>query len=159
MATFRGTFDYTLDAKNRLTVPAKWRSSLSDGVVLAQGTATCVSVWTPERFDAYTESMVAGLHEVDPERDRLERFFQANSHDVDLDAAGRIMIPAYLMEYAGLEKDVVVTGVRHRMEIWDRATWKTYNAGLDINELTAPFRAQTTTAPPAGPTLVPPPTA
>ncbi len=148
MATFRGTFDYTLDAKNRLTVPAKWRSSLSDGVVLAQGTAQCVSVWTPERFDAYTELAVADLHEIDPERDKLERFFQANSHDVDLDSAGRIMIPAFLMKYAGLTKEVVVTGVRHRMEIWDRETWTAYNATLDITELTASF-AKTPAAGPA----------
>lgn len=139
MATFRGTFDYTLDAKNRLTVPAKWRSSLSDGVVLAKGTADCISVWTPERFDAYTETAVSQLHELDPRRDKFERYFQANAHDVDLDSAGRIMVPAFLMKYAGLTKDVVVTGVRTRMEIWDRETWNAYNATLDIAELTAPF--------------------
>ncbi len=113
MATFRGTFDYTLDAKNRLTVPAKWRTSLSDGVVLAKGTATCVSVWTPERFESYTDSAIADLHELDPRRDELERFFQSNSFDVDLDAAGRVMLPAPLMRYAGLTKDVVITGVAH----------------------------------------------
>jgi MraZ protein len=137
--TFRGTFDYTLDAKNRLTVPAKWRSSLSDGVVLAKGTAACVSVWTPERFEAYTQTGVENLHELDPRRDELDRYFQANSHDVDLDSAGRIMIPGFLMKYAGLTKDVVVTGVRTRMEIWDRETWEAYNATLDITKLTAPF--------------------
>ncbi len=149
MATFRGTFDYTLDAKNRLTVPAKWRPSLSDGVVLAQGTAQCVSVWTPDRFDAYTELAVADLHEIDPERDKLERFFQANSHDAELDAAGRIMIPAFLMKYAGLTKDVVVTGVRTRMEVWDRETWNAYNADLDIAELTKSFTKTPTTPPTA----------
>jgi MraZ protein len=149
MATFRGTFDYTLDAKNRLTVPAKWRPSLSDGAVLAQGTAQCVSVWTPDRFDAYTELAVADLHEIDPERDKLERFFQANSHDADLDAAGRIMIPAFLMKYAGLTKDVVVTGVRTRMEIWDRETWNAYNASLDIAELTRSFTKTPVTPPTA----------
>ncbi len=139
MATFRGTFDYTLDAKNRLTVPAKWRSSLSDGVVLAQGTAACIAVWTPERFDAYTESAVTDLHELDPRRDELDRYFQPNSHDVDLDSAGRIMIPPRLMQHAGLVKDVVITGMRTRMEIWDRETWSAYNAALDITRLTAPF--------------------
>ncbi|WP_354701817.1 Transcriptional regulator MraZ [Paraconexibacter sp. AEG42_29] len=139
MATFRGTFDYTLDAKNRLTVPAKWRPSLADGIVLSKSTAKCISVWTPERFDAYTETAVSQLHELDQRRDKLERYYQANSHDVDLDAAGRIMIPAFLLEHAGLSKEVVITGVRSRMEIWDKATWQAYNAELDIEELTAPF--------------------
>ncbi|MCW3039979.1 MAG: MraZ protein [Solirubrobacterales bacterium] len=139
MATFRGTFDYTLDAKNRLTVPAKWRPSLSDGIVLSKGTEKCVAVWTPERFDAYTETAVSQLHELDPRRDQFERYFQANSHDVDLDSAGRIMIPPRMLEHAGLTKDVVITGVRTRLEIWDRATWNAYNESLDIVELTAPF--------------------
>ncbi len=147
MATFRGTFDYTLDAKNRLTVPAKWRPSLSEGLVLAKGTAQCISVWTPERFESYTDSAIADLHELDPRRDELERFFQSNSFDVDLDSAGRVMLPPPLMRYAGLTKDVVITGVRTRMEIWDRETWAQYNAGLDITTLTAPF-ARPTPAPP-----------
>ncbi len=146
---FRGAFDYTLDAKNRLTVPAKWRTSLSDGVVLAKGTAKCVSVWTPDRFETYTDSAIADLHELDPRRDELERYFQSNSFDVDLDAAGRVMLPAPLMRYAGLTKDVVITGVRTRMEIWDRETWAEYNAGLDIATLTAPFAHQTPAPPTA----------
>lgn len=149
MATFRGTFDYTLDAKNRLTVPAKWRTSLSDGVVLAQGTAKCVSVWTPDRFESYTDSAIADLHELNPRRDELERYFQANSFDVDLDSAGRVMLPPPLMRYAGLTKDVVITGVRTRMEIWDRETWAEYNAGLDIATLTAPFAHATVASPAA----------
>jgi MraZ protein len=149
MATFRGTFDYTLDAKNRLTVPAKWRTSLSDGVVLAQGTAKCVSVWTPDHFEAYTDSAIADLHPIDPRRDELERYFQSNSFDVDLDAAGRVMLPGPLMRYAGLTKDVVITGVRTRMEIWDRETWAEYNAGLDIAALIAPFAHKTPASPTA----------
>lgn len=151
MATFRGTFDYTLDAKNRLTVPAKWRPSLSDGIVLSKSTAKCIAVWTPERFDAYTEKAVSQLHELDPRRDKLERYYQAGSHDVDLDSAGRIMIPAFLLEYAGLKKDVVVTGVRTRLEIWDRETWHAYDEELDIEELTAPFAS----AGPGGPVHLP----
>lgn len=139
MATFRGTFDYTLDAKNRLTVPAKWRPSLSDGIVLSKSTAKCIAVWTPERFDAYTENAVSQFNELDPRRDELERYFHAGSHEVDLDSAGRIMIPSFLLKYAGLTKDVVVTGMRTRLEIWDRATWEAYDAALDIAELTAPF--------------------
>jgi MraZ protein len=58
---FRGTFDYSLDAKNRLTVPAKFRASLSEGVVLAKGIEHCVQVWTPKAFEAYTESALAGM--------------------------------------------------------------------------------------------------
>ena len=50
---FRGTFDHTLDAKNRLTIPAKFRASLAEGVVLSKGIERCVQVWTPRAYDAY----------------------------------------------------------------------------------------------------------
>lgn len=150
MATFRGTFDYSLDAKNRLTVPAKWRASFSEGVVLAQGgTAPCLTVWSPSRFEAYTESLVAGLHEADPKRDKVDRYWQANSHDIELDAAGRIMIPARLMRHGALTKEVVVTGRGSRLEIWDREAWDTYNAAIDIDELTAQIVEQARTPPSA----------
>ena len=136
---FRGTFDFTLDAKNRLTVPAKFRSSLADGVVLAQGTAQCVSVWTPEGFDAYVQAALEGQHPLSPRADQINRYFQANSIDAELDAAGRVMLPSFLLEHAGLTKEVVVTGAGERLEIWDRAAWAAYNASLDIGELTASF--------------------
>jgi len=55
---FRGTFDYTLDAKNRLTVPAKFRTALSDGVVLAKGVDACVEVWRPGDYDGYTSTVL-----------------------------------------------------------------------------------------------------
>jgi MraZ protein len=136
---FRGTFDYTLDAKNRLTVPAKFRASLADGVILAKGLERCVAIWTPKEFDAYTTAALADMHPLSPQAEKLNRFFSANSLDAELDAAGRVMVPAFLLEHAGLQKDVVVTGAGSRLEIWDRATWADYNASLssDVSDITA----------------------
>ena len=136
---FRGTFDYSLDAKNRLTIPAKFRGSLASGVVLAKGTERCVGVWTPADFDAYVEAALADEHPLSKQADRIKRFFQANSIEAELDAAGRVMVPGFLMEHGGLKKDVVVTGLGERLEIWDRAAWAAYNDSLDIDELTARF--------------------
>ena len=136
---FRGTFDYSLDAKNRLTVPAKFRASLSDGVVLAKGIEPCVAIWPPAAYDAYTQSALQGMHPVSAEAQKLKRFFAANSLDTDLDAAGRVMIPPFLLEHAGLSKEVVVTGAGDALEIWNRATWADYNAALasDVTDITA----------------------
>jgi MraZ protein len=136
---FRGTFDYTLDAKNRLTVPARFRAELAGGVVLAKGLERCVAVWTPGAYDTYTAAALAGLHPLSKEAQKLRRFFSANSLDTELDAAGRIMVPAFLLEHAGLSKDVVVTGAGDALEIWDRTTWATYNDALasDVDEITA----------------------
>ncbi len=136
---FRGTFDYSLDAKNRLTVPAKFRATLSDGVVLAKGLERCVAVWTPAAYDAYTHTALANFNPISPEAQKLKRFFSANSFDTELDAAGRVMVPAFLLEHAGLAKEVVVAGADESLEIWDRATWHTYNDRLsaDVTDITA----------------------
>jgi MraZ protein len=135
----RGTFDYSLDAKNRLTVPAKFRGSLGERVVLAKGTAKCVTVWTPDEFDAYVAAALAGEHPLSPRADQINRYFQANSVELEIDSAGRVGIPPFLMDHAGLAKEVVVTGVGSRLEVWDRQAWADYNANLDIAELTASF--------------------
>lgn len=139
MAPFRGTFDYTLDAKHRLTVPAKFRPQLSDGAILAKGIESNVAIWVPERFDAYVESALADFHPLSPEAEKLTRFFSANSVDVELDSAGRVPVPPFLREHAGLTKDVVVTGVGDRLEVWDRERWTAYNDRLatDVSEITS----------------------
>jgi len=136
---FRGTFDYSLDAKNRLTVPARFRAALSDGVVLAKRVAGCVALWRPDDYDAYMQGALAGLNPMSPQAEQLERFFSANSHDTELDSAGRIGIPAFLIAHAGLGKDVVVTGAGRCLEIWDRAAWHEYNERLagEVAEITS----------------------
>ena len=135
---FRGTFDYTLDAKNRLTVPSKFRSALADGVVLAQGLDRCVALWTPAAYDAFTQATLAGRNPASSEARQLQRFFSANSVDTELDSAGRVMVPPFLIDYAGLARDVVVTGAGDNLEVWDRATWSDYNRELAtrVTELT-----------------------
>ena len=127
---FRGTFDYSLDVKNRLTVPARFRATLSDGVVLSKQVERCVALWRPDDYDRFTQAALQGLHPMSPEAQQLERFYSANAHDTELDSAGRVGIPAFLLEYAGLDKEVVVTGAGRCLEIWDRGAWQEYNARL-----------------------------
>jgi MraZ protein len=139
VASFRGTFDYTLDAKNRLTVPARFRAVLSEGVVMAKGTERCVAMWVPSAYDAYTSAALEGLHPLSHEAEKLQRFFAANSVETELDSAGRVMFPPFLLEHGGLQKDVVVTGAGNRLEVWDRTGWQDYNAALvsDVDEIRA----------------------
>ncbi len=132
---FSGTFDYTLDAKNRLTVPAKFRTSLTDAVVLAKGTEQCMTIWPKRDFEAFVTGTLEGLHPLHPKRDALKRFFFSNSFDTELDSAGRVMVPPSLMQHAGLTKDVVVNGMDDRIEVWDREAWADYDAELDFAAL------------------------
>ncbi len=132
---FSGTFDYTLDAKNRLTVPAKFRTSLSESVVLARGTERCVTIWPKRDFERFVAGALAGQHALSPEADKLKRYFFAFSFETELDSAGRVMVPPRLMQHAGLTKDVVVNGMDDRIEVWDREAWADYDAELDFAAL------------------------
>ncbi len=124
--TFRGTFEHALDAKHRLTIPAKFRGALANGVVLAAshevqvGAPRTVAIWTPETYDQFTASTLADLNPASPKARELKRFFFNASFDTELDAANRVMIPPRLMDYAALDKEVVVTGSGECLEVWDR---------------------------------------
>ena len=132
MAPFRGTFDHTLDAKNRLTVPARYRSALADGVVLAMPVdlEPCIGVWRPEEYDSYTRGAIAELPPLSTRRTELERFFYGSSHDTELDAAGRIMVPGFLSDHAELQKEVVIVGAGDRLELWSRDRWNDHRPTL-----------------------------
>jgi MraZ protein len=133
---FRGTFEHALDAKHRLTVPSKFRAALAEGAVLAKaseiepGSPRCVSIWTAEGYEEFTGRVLAGLNPLSPKARDLKRFFFNNSFDVELDSANRLMIPATLMEYAALDKTVVVAGSGECLELWDRDAYNAYQDGV-----------------------------
>ena len=136
---FRGTFDYSLDAKNRLTVPAKFRAALSDGVVVAKGVEKCVELWTPEEYEERMRGALAGLNPLAPQARKLRAYFAANAFPSELDSAGRVMVPPKLLDHAALGKDVTVAGVEECLQIWDREAWTAYNDSLteEILDITA----------------------
>jgi MraZ protein len=121
---FRGHFDHSLDAKNRLTVPTKFRATFSSGIVLAKGLEPCISLWTPEGFESWTDSFLSNLNPVSAERRKLTRFFAGSSFDAELDSAGRVTLNAPLLNHAKIEREVVLVGNLDHLEVWDRATWQ-----------------------------------
>ncbi len=134
---FEGTADYTLDAKNRLTVPARYRTALASGVVLAKGLDACVGVWTPDGYESFKTAALESFHPLSTERRKLGTYFSANSLPTELDAAGRVMVPSFLGEHATLDKEVTVIGAGDHLQVWDRAAWAAFNAALtdDVNEI------------------------
>lgn len=127
---FRGHYEHSLDSKNRLTVPSKFRAPLADGLVLARAFEPCVSVWTPAAWEEFTQDFLSTLNPFSEQARRLQRFFHASSFDGELDSAGRLMIPPSLIDHAGIEKDVTVVGNQQSFEIWDRKAWGVYESGL-----------------------------
>jgi MraZ protein len=128
---FRGQFDHSLDAKNRLNVPAKFRAAFADGVVLQKALDPCIAIWTPRQFEEFTESFLRGLGPLSRERRRLSIYFSGNSWDVELDSAGRVTFNQPLLDHAGIEREVVVVGNVDHLEVWDRRRWREHQRELD----------------------------
>ncbi len=133
---FRGTFEHALDAKHRLTVPAKFRAGLAGRVVVAitpptaATSARSLSVWPAEAYDAFAEASLASIHPLSPRAEALRNALYANSWDMELDAANRLMVPQHAREYAGLDRDVVITGAGQSIQVWDNRAYADYNAGI-----------------------------
>ena len=128
---FRGHYEYALDAKNRLNVPAKIRAAFSGGVVLAQGLEPCVTIWVPDEFESWTQSFLSNLNPLSPERRKLTRYFAGTSFDAELDSAGRVTLNQALTDHAGIEREVVIVGNLDHLEVWDRGRWSQERSALN----------------------------
>jgi MraZ protein len=119
-----GEYAHTLDDKNRLTLPAKFRESFVGGGVVTRGLDGCLYLFAREKWD----DLVSGrLSELDPllEETRLmNRYFFSGAAEAEPDKQGRINVPSALIEHAHLGREVVVAGVHDHLEIWDRAAWR-----------------------------------
>jgi MraZ protein len=136
---FHGTFEHSLDAKNRLTIPAKFRAALAGGVFLVRGSDPCIAVYPAATYEAITESALTGMNPLSAQARELKRMFHAYATDTELDSAGRVMLTPRHLEHGSMERELVVTGAGDCLELWDRSTWEAYDRELTARaaELTA----------------------
>lgn len=128
---FRGSFDHTLDAKNRLTVPTRFRAALADGLVLVRTPGTpCLSVWPAQAYAEQTSAALSGLNPLSREARELKRMFSSTALETELDAAGRIQVPAKFLAHARLTRETTIVGADDCFEVWDRGAWEAYDEQL-----------------------------
>ena len=125
-----GEFQHTLDAKRRVALPSKFRKELGKKAVITRGLDRCLFVYSAKEWEKVAEAL-AKLPTGQTDTRNFVRLFLAGASEVDTDALGRILIPDYLKEYAGLKEKVVVTGVYKRLEIWDGDRWESYKAEIE----------------------------
>jgi len=128
---FLGTYNPRLDDKGRLVLPAKFRDALAPGLVLTKGQDRCIWVWPAPEFAAYAERMNAASRS-DAKVRAYQRVLFSGAFDEIPDKQGRIIVPAGLREYAGLDRDVVVVGKNTTAEIWAPEAWENYLASQEI---------------------------
>ncbi len=135
---FRGHFEHSLDAKHRLSIPSRYRAAFSSGLVLAKDSDACITAWPPEAHEKMVDRSLTGKNPLGPDFKRIQRFFQGNSFDLELDSSGRVTLPPPLLAHARVEKEVVVAGVGDHLEVWSRDGWQAEQQALDagIGEVT-----------------------
>jgi MraZ protein len=118
-----GEHEHSLDEKNRLTLPSKLRGAFEEGVVVTRGLDGCITAYPRPAW----EQMSQRIQSLDPlaeDARRMRRLFFAGAASGELDKQGRLVIPASLLERAGIAREVTITGVYDHLEIWDRAAWQ-----------------------------------
>ncbi len=127
-----GEYAHTLDDKKRLALPAKFRKSLGKGVVVTRGLDRCLFMFSHDSWKKIAEKMSA-LSIGASETRGFNRFILAGAYEAEVDSAGRILIPDYLKDFAGLKTKVVVAGLGDRIEIWDSKRWDAYKERIEAS--------------------------
>lgn len=122
---FIGEYAHAFDDKGRVALPAKFRQQLEAGVVVTRGLDHCLSVYPREEWKVMAEKLAA-LPISQKQSRAFARLMLAGAWDAELDSQGRIMVPEYLRQYAGLAKHAVVAGLYNRIEIWNEDAWHAY---------------------------------
>lgn len=128
---FRGENEHNLDAKDRLTIPARYRDQLSGGVVLARSLDPCVEIYPVAEFDRFAERSLGGVNPLGRRGRMMVRRLHAQSQDDSLDSAGRVRLPRHLIEHAGLSGACRVIGVDDHLEVWEPERWATEQAAIE----------------------------
>ena len=119
-----GEYEHTLDDKNRLTLPAKFRHVFADGIVLTRGMDGCLYGYAKPEWERFVGGRLERLDPLSREARQMSRFLFSGAAETEPDKQGRVMVPAPLLAHGKLQREVVVAGVRDHIEIWDRAAWR-----------------------------------
>jgi MraZ protein len=119
-----GEYAHTIDDKNRLTLPAKFRDSFVDGGVVTRGLDGCLYLFARKQWDDLVDGRLAELDPLLEETRLMNRYFFSGAAEAEPDKQGRINVPPALIDHAHLGREVVVAGVHDHLEIWDRAAWR-----------------------------------
>jgi MraZ protein len=119
---FLGEFSHTIDDKGRLTIPAKFRDELESGVVITRGLDGCLWAYGRSEWETLAEK-IAQLPTTNQAARNFSRFMFSSAFDSIPDRQGRILLPQNLREYANIQNETVIIGVKNKLEIWSPAKW------------------------------------
>ena len=130
--SFTGEFRHSLDERGRVAIPARFRPRLAAGATLARWLDGCLGLFPQEEWVALSEK-IAGLPVTNQPARAFARFMFSGAVETELDRQGRVLVPSYLRDYAGVAAggDVVVVGAHSRIELWSPQAWESYRSGIE----------------------------
>ncbi|QGU95110.1 division/cell wall cluster transcriptional repressor MraZ [Clostridium bovifaecis] len=132
---FIGEYKHSLDSKNRMIIPSKFREDLGDRFVLTKGLDGCLYIYPMEEWKALEEKLKK-LPLTSKDARAFVRFFFSGANEIVIDKQGRALMPQNLLEYGQINKEIVSIGVMTRIEIWGKEKWEEYNSSnIDFNEI------------------------
>ena len=131
---FMGEYNHTVDTKGRLIVPSKFRELLGDEFVVTKGLDGCLFVYSGDEWKLM-ETKFREVSQFSKEARKFARFFFAGAATCEVDIQGRVLLPANLREFAGIEIEVVLAGVVNHIEIWNKDRWQDTNEYDDVEEI------------------------
>lgn len=132
-----GTYNHSVDAKGRLTIPYKLRAELGNEFILALSMDKCLLVYTKEEWDNFEQKLNGELKFLDERGRKLKRFFEAGASVCQVDNQGRVLLTPEQRAFAGITKDTVISCVGDHAEVWGKERWDELNSFSvdDINDL------------------------
>ena len=130
---FLGEFNHTVDEKGRMTIPARFRPDLAQGVVVTRGLDGCLALYPNAEWEKLAQKVDA-LPLTDRRARDFRRFMFGSASEAVPDRQGRVLIPAYLREYGAVDGEVTVVGMNTYIEIWNPETWQTMRQGVETDD-------------------------
>lgn len=131
---FMGEYNHSIDAKSRVTIPAKFREALGAHFVVTKGLDGCLWAFPDEEWEAFSGKL-RSLPVANKDARKFSRFFLAGAMDAEPDKMGRVLIPQVLREYAGIDKEITLIGDGSRVEIWSREAWENASTFDNMDEI------------------------
>lgn len=125
-----GEHKHVLDSKKRVSLPAKFRKEIGNEVVITRGLDSCLFIYTISEWERVA-SKLSQMSMGAADSRSFNRFMLAGATLTEIDSIGRILVPEFLKDFAGLREKVMIIGVHSRLEIWDEEKWKSYNAEIE----------------------------
>ena len=133
---FRGEYSHTVDAKGRLIIPLKFREQLGEECIVTRGLDGCLFIFESGEWEAYEEKL-RKLPMTNKNARSFVRVLSGGATPCEFDKQGRILLPATLRKFAGIEKDVILAGLPNRIEVWSEQKWNENNnyEEIDMDEI------------------------